>query len=375
MIPECLALSKRLPELAPEVAQQRVITGFDGFVDEMINVVGSRQSSAEYTPVPDIATFGAMVSAAAGKSSLREIVIHRADAGGCAVNLGDGLATLGLPLSCYATLGNPPHSAFNEFLALCHYSESWGNEPGRTLAYEFEDGKLMFSAVQQLANFTPESVRASIAGGNFRSHCAQASLIAMTNWTLYPHMTAVWRMLIEEVFSQLPNRPWFFLDLVDPGARTDADIAAMLEVLPLLQACGDVVLGLNGNEGNRIAGVLGLAGSSEEPAPLMAQAAAIQQKLAIAQVTIHLTKRAVSAESGTVVAWEGPFCPKPLKSTGAGDRFNSGYCLGLVLGLSPTERLIAATAASGFFVRNARSATFHELTTFIEEWGQTSAAV
>lgn len=91
MIPECFALVTRLRELSSEVVRKPVITGFDGFVDEMINVVGSRQNPDQYQPVADIATFGAMVTAAAGKSSLREIVIHRTDAGGCAVNLGDGL--------------------------------------------------------------------------------------------------------------------------------------------------------------------------------------------------------------------------------------------------------------------------------------------
>jgi len=62
-----------------------VVTGFDGFVDEMISVVAERKTLEHFDPVPDIATFGALVSAAAGQSSLREIVIHAVHAGGCAV--------------------------------------------------------------------------------------------------------------------------------------------------------------------------------------------------------------------------------------------------------------------------------------------------
>ena len=41
--------------------------------------------------MPDIATFGAMISAAAGHSSLREIVVNDVHPGGCAVNLADGI--------------------------------------------------------------------------------------------------------------------------------------------------------------------------------------------------------------------------------------------------------------------------------------------
>jgi dTDP-4-amino-4,6-dideoxygalactose transaminase len=50
--------------------------------------------------VPEIATFGKLISAAAGHSSLREIVVNDVHPGGCAVNLADGLASrvLALPM-------------------------------------------------------------------------------------------------------------------------------------------------------------------------------------------------------------------------------------------------------------------------------------
>jgi hypothetical protein len=370
MNPQLLTLARQLRDLTPRIPEQRVLTGFDGFVDEMITVVGERHDSENYTPVPDIGTFGKLVQAAAGHSSLREIVVNRTDAGGCAVNLGDGLAAFGLPLSCYATLGRPAHPAFAEFLAKCEHYESWGDEPGRTLAYEFQDGKLMFSAVQQLTRFTPESVRESVAAGNYMERCEQAALIALTNWTLYPHMTEVWSCLLEEVYGKLSHRPVFFFDLVDPGARTDSDVADMLKVLSRFEKCGTTVLGVNGNEGNRLARVLGLPQAGDDPESLCQQALALQGKLGISQVTIHLTQRAVAAEQGSVAAVEGPYCAKPRKSTGAGDRFNAGYCLGLVLGLNPTERLLTAVSSSGFFVREARSASPEELIGFIENWGQ-----
>ena len=94
------------------IAGCRVVTGFDGFVDEMITLVGERRSLSDFTPVPDIATFGGLISSAAGHSSLREIVVNDVHPGGCAVNLADGLATLGARVSCFATLGDPVHPAF-----------------------------------------------------------------------------------------------------------------------------------------------------------------------------------------------------------------------------------------------------------------------
>ena len=106
----------------------RVVTGFDGFVDEMISVVGERRTLDDFAPVPDIGTFGAMIAAAAGQSSLREIVVTSVQPGGCAVNLADGLASLGATVDCFATIGEPPHPAFGDIAAKCHGFSSWGRE-------------------------------------------------------------------------------------------------------------------------------------------------------------------------------------------------------------------------------------------------------
>jgi sugar/nucleoside kinase (ribokinase family) len=70
----------------------------------------------------------------------------------------------------------------------------------------------------------------------------------------------------------------------------------------------------------------------------------------------------------------GPYCPNPKKSTGAGDRFNAGFCLGLALLLADADSLALGCAASGFFVRNARSASCQELIGFLHSWAAGSPA-
>ncbi|MPN28142.1 hypothetical protein SDC9_175581 [bioreactor metagenome] len=59
-----------------------VTAGFDGFVDEMISVVAERQTLTSFRSVPDIGTFGGLISKAAGHSSLREIVVTAVHPGG-----------------------------------------------------------------------------------------------------------------------------------------------------------------------------------------------------------------------------------------------------------------------------------------------------
>lgn len=362
------ALAAEFKKRSVELSGTRVTAGFDGFVDEIISVVQERKGLDHWTPMPDITHFGDWIKAAAGRSSLREIIVHRADPGGCTVNMGDGLAALGVNIDAFATLGEPMHHAFSEFAARCRSCHSWGREPGRTLAFEFADGKLMFSAVTQLAEFNPAMLDRVLADGIYLQSCKQARLIALTDWTLYPHMTACWRQLQAEVFSRMTHRPFFYLDLVDPTSRSEADIRAMIDAIPGFEKSGATVLGLNGNEANVISRLLNLPEVQEEAEAVRLQAARLREKLGISQVVIHCMKVAARADSNGAVVVQGPYCAQPKKSTGAGDRFNAGYCAGLLLNLSPVNSLLLGSACSGFFVRNARSASASELGAFVDSW-------
>jgi sugar/nucleoside kinase (ribokinase family) len=127
-----------------------------------------------------------------------------------------------------------------------------------------------------------------------------------------------------------------------------------------------LTLGLNGNEANILARLLGLSEAGDDPAAALAQAQGLQARLGISEVVIHHIKCAALAGGDVAASVRGPYCAKPKKSTGAGDRFNAGYSLGLLLRLDARARLACATACSGFFVRQARSATLLELADFIE---------
>lgn len=333
---------------APEI-----VCGFDGFVDEMIRVVAERTALDTYRSLDLLSDLGAVVSAASGRNSLREIVVERYDAGGCAINLGDGLAALGAQVHYFGTVGNPVHPAFAPVLAGFASATALGSCFGRTLCFEFRDGKFMFSAMQQLAEITPTVLDAHL--DVYRAACRRARVICLTNWTLYPHMTACWRHLQREVFAGLTHDPWFFVDLVDPSSRSITDIQAMAETL---RGFGRTALSVNRTELAVLAARLGLP----EQADPGAAAVALRERLGIAQIVLHNSQiNAVADATGVVTSPSGPFCAAPLKSTGAGDRFNAGYVHGLATGLGARERLALGAAVAGFFIRHARSGSLAEV--------------
>ena len=94
----------------------------------------------------------------------------------------------------------------------------------------------------------------------------------------------------------------------------------------------------------------------------------ISSELPIDTVLVHPRAYAVVASKGNVTAdVDGPFTENPLISTGAGDHFNAGFCLGKLIGLPDDQAATAAVGTSGYYVRNAASPTFAQLTEFLAQ--------
>jgi hypothetical protein len=367
----------RISDLAVKLEERRmlaaslpVVAGFDAFVDEVVQVVGTRHSPESYTALPSIAEFGAWASAAAGRSGSREFVSLDRTAGGCSVNSIDGITTLGFPVDAFVGVGAQADLVFNALRTQCRSLDPVGMEPGRAMVYEFQDGKLMFCSFSHFSEFTPDHLASVLADGGYLKACKSAAGIVLTSWSVYPHMTDCWKFLQREVYSKLDHRPRFFLDLADPASRSGGDLIGMIDALAGFEQVGPTCLSLNGNEANRVAKALGLREAREEPADVERLAGEIRQRAGISDLGIHLIRFATSATAEGAVTVQGPYCATPRRSVGAGDRFNAGCLAGGLLGFSPTERLLLGVAVSGFFVREARSGNFDEIADFLIQWSE-----
>jgi sugar/nucleoside kinase (ribokinase family) len=157
-----------------------------------------------------------------------------------------------------------------------------------------------------------------------------------------------------------------FVDLCDPEKRTKEDIRAAMQILTRFQKQVDVVLGLNLSEAVQIAGVLGHEVGGEPELTIARTAGEIRQRLGIACVVVHPRRGAAAATEKGQASFAGPFVHEPKISTGAGDHFNAGFCLGRVLGMDLEECLCTGVATSGYYVRTAESPTAAQLAEFIE---------
>jgi sugar/nucleoside kinase (ribokinase family) len=191
----------------------------------------------------------------------------------------------------------------------------------------------------------------------------------MVNWTMLPHMSRMWAKLLDEVIPNTErHQRKLFVDLADPRWRTNEDVMDALRLLTRFQDQVDVILGLNLKESMEIADVLGLPGKVDPEPYIEETARAIRAELNLACVVIHPRRGAAAAiASGESATFAGPFVHQPKISTGAGDHFNAGFCLGRVLGFGLEESLCTGVASSGYYVRTAQSPSAADLADFIAE--------
>jgi sugar/nucleoside kinase (ribokinase family) len=344
--------------------------GLDGFVDEILHVVDKRQDADTYQRLTTIAGFGQRVSAAAGKSTNVELVGRLTKLGGNGPIMANALASLGPKVTYLGTLGYPHlHPVFAEFATRAEVHSI--AEPGHTDALEFEDGKIMLGKHSTLKEVSWQNIQARFGREQFAAKLAASDLVAFVNWTMLPNMSQFWSAIQQEVCPSLnQRRRKLFFDLADPEKRHPEDILGALELIAGFERQFEVILGLNEKEAYEIGAVLSLDTSDHSPEGLAALAHEIHARAGVSTLVVHPVAWALTVSGGKVSQVAGPFTPKPLITTGAGDHFNSGFCLGKLLGFDDGLALLAGVGASGHYVRTGRSPELADLAGFLRNWPQ-----
>ncbi|QOV90860.1 PfkB family carbohydrate kinase [Humisphaera borealis] len=364
----CASASQKLAAAIPSLAGKKAVIGLDGFVDEIIAVVDKRHSHEAYDAIPTIELLGQKVSAAAGKSMNFELMVKRMKLGGNGPIMANALAAAGVGVTYVGAVGFPTiHSVFSEMAE--HANVISLGEPGHTDALEFEDGKLMLGKyTKEMGDINWDNLMSRVGQDRWVELLEQADLVGMVNWVMLPFLGEIWE---KSLALGVPNRTGkkrsLFIDLCDPEKRTHADILHAMNTLTKYQGIVDVTLGLNLKEASTIAEVIGVPVKGDAEMQIVQTAQRIREKLNLHCVVVHPRRGAAAATAGEHGTFAGPFIKEPKISTGAGDHFNGGFCLGRMLGLDLEESLCVGTATSGYYVRTGVSPTATQLAEFIGE--------
>jgi len=360
--------ASKLLTLIEPASRLHAFVGLDGFVDEIIHVVDKRHHAERYDRLPTIQALSERVGGAAGKSTNIEMVVQRTKLGGNGPIMANALARLGIKVTYVGALGYPiMHPVFNEFARRAEVHSI--AEPGRTDALEFDDGKVMLTKSIQLNEITWQNVQARFGRDKFIERFSTADLVAFVNWTMIPYMSDLWASLLAE-FCPNPRvlRRKIFFDLADPEKRTPKDIHRALELITAFEKFFDVILGLNEKEAYEVGDVLGLKTNLRSRDGLATLSMGIQEHVPISTLVVHPVTYALAVTGGELSSVDGPYVEKPLITTGAGDHFNSGFCLGKLLGFGNAASVLLGVTTSGYYVRNAQSPTIEGLVEMLRGW-------
>lgn len=363
------SLAKSTAELlrksSSTLAKTKTVVGFDGFVDTILQVVKTRQSPVKYDPFTRMSEWGERVTAASGISANFEFAQQMVKLGGNGPIMANALNAAGLPLTYLGCLGKPAvHPVFADFANRARVISI--AEPGYTDALEFEDGKLMFGKHQSLKEVNWTNLIAHLPEPQLVKLFKDAGFIAIVNWTMLTNLTGVLEKLLTKVLPKLGgDRRWVFFDLADPAKRSREDLLAVVKLIAKYEKHSRVILGLNLGEARQVSEVLGLGPVDETYGTVTHAASRIREALKVHTVVVHPVEFAAAADAHGSTHVVGPFTAKPKITTGAGDHFNAGFCLGRILGMGLAESLQLGVASSGFYVRSAKSPKVADLVKFL----------
>jgi sugar/nucleoside kinase (ribokinase family) len=360
--------AKHLLASVERASQLTAFVGLDGFVDEIIHLVDVRSNAAEFDRIPTIARLAERLAGAAGQSTNIEAVTQRVKLGGNGPIMANALCRFGVKVTYVGALGYPTlHPVFADFAASADVHSI--APPGLTDAYEFQDGKVMIGKTVQLGEITWENIQLRVGRKWFADRFFSSDLVAFVNWTMIPFMSDIWEAVQHDLCpaSKVKRRKIFF-DLADPEKRTHEDIRRALKLIAGFRDYFEVLLGLNETEAKELGLVLGLGEDTSSRAALSGLARDIRQATGVDTLVVHPVTYAVAVSDRDCEIVDGPFIASPLITTGAGDHFNAGFCLGKCLGLDDEMSLLAGVTTSGFYVRNAQSPRLTDLADMLRHW-------
>jgi sugar/nucleoside kinase (ribokinase family) len=309
--------------------------------------------------------FAKKIDEAAGFSANIEYVTQMVKLGGNGPIMANALGTYGAPITYIGSLGSPAvHPVFGDFQKRATVHSI--SEPGYTDAVEFDDGKLMCGKHEALKSVNWPTLVKHIPEAKLLKIFSESTLVALVNWTMLPFMSQILQKVLTQIAPKLKGaRRWVFFDLADPAKRTTEDIAALLKLISKFEKYFNVILGLNLQEARQIGNVLGISLADESFEAVTRHSAQIREALRIHTVVIHPTSFAAAADATGAKHVVGPFTPKPKITTGAGDHFNAGFCVGRLLDVGLEASLQIGVATSGYYVRNAKSPKLEDLKKFL----------
>lgn len=336
--------------------------GFDGYIDELFSVVQKRVTPDEFIRYDKIEDFGRRILWASGKSADIEICPCKAQIGGNAPILANALASLDYDTVCVGQMDNDNN--INPFCRMhpgCRRIST--GKASKTIALEFTDGKIMLGNLQG-NHIGWEDIKCRAGAEHIYHLVKESALIGVVNWGGMYRMNDILKGMLYEILLPQKEKEGrekdIFIDLADPSARSEEDIKELFRLISVISSGFKVTLGMNENEARKIGSRFCREGSHMEE-----MGEKIRARLGIYQLVVHTNHKGYGFREGIVEEFSGMYVEKPIQTTGAGDHFNAGFCMGMLENRSLYESLLLGQAMASYYISKGKTAGRADLAEYI----------
>ncbi len=363
---EIVQILEALKNESSSLNNKKITLGFDAFVDHLVKVIRQKDENATPTYFESSTEFGQYILDKGGKNFSLEVEAIASKIGGNMPITASAFAQSIHSVNCIGPLGVPATDpTFQPLSAHCNLY-SFGN-PGMSRLLEFKTGKIMLAQSGQLQSITWEEIRDTIGKETLRSLFTATDLVALLNWGEMDYSTAVWKGLLNEilVLPGVKKKSLGFFDLSDCSNRTHDQVKEALDLVKEFSRYWNVILSLNLNEASIVYQVLTERSAADQTADEIAPV--VFEHLGIETVLIHQAKRSVAINENGMVDRNSFFLETPLISTGAGDNFNAGFCMGRLMNLDNGASMVLGNATSALYMRSGLSPNLAVIEVFLHE--------
>jgi len=351
-------------ELQASIRPPQAVLGFDGFVDNVRQVVDERTTPESFEPMTELGALGRRIAASADDRSSITVEWTREGTrtGGHTCHLSRAFVDLGANPVMVGAYGDPELDVFaDEFAAATRHSFG---APNYTEAVEFDDGKLLITETGATRTLDWETLVDAIGIETLADALDGADLFGIGYWSVIPDLPSVLTGLRESVWPTLADPPETVL--LDPGdvRQLSDDVRADgADPIRRFAAIAPVTLTANRAEMRRLAADFDASATS-----LPACAMAVHDGLSLHRAVVHADDvSAVAGPDGTASV-AVPRVEDPAMTTSAGDHFNVGLALGLTCGLSDPAAVCLGNVVAGYFVRNGTPPSEAEIRSFLDRY-------
>ena len=346
----------------PLLREKQILAGFDGFVDTIVKPVLRFGTNGETEFFRSIDEFGAFIAEHSHKSSSIQYEVLEKKPGGNMPNFVMALDALSLYPTAVGMLSTESGDIDPIFGKLGKQRYSYLSA-GPAIAFEFEDGKILFSPATIAGISRGESMFSRIEKvfPQFSGSAANADLTVFLNWSELPFAQDLWSDIYAKTLdsSATDKNRYVLFDLCDTAAKNLTEIEELLSLIGKISLRRRTILSMNKNETLDICRkVTGQRCSAEEAAQLLFK------HFTVDELVIHQHTESITLSAGGMVRKQCVLNKNPKISTGAGDHFNAAYCLASLAGLPAAEKLIFANAYSGAYIAKGSSPNLLDIENF-----------